>query len=116
MEPRQLTETERHLVQWLLENGTHPDAAKFRHEADTVEVRSRCDCGCASINFTDDIAGGMQVLSDYGWTAQSGNQCGIFVFAQDNKLAGLEVWSVDGEADVVELPETSVLTPLKAAR
>jgi hypothetical protein len=67
-EDRELSQTERTLVQWLLEHGEpHADS--------------------------------------------EGRLFGVFVFSKSGYLAGLEVWSIDGLATPIALPEPSWLTP-----
>ena len=83
---------------------------------DRLRVVSKCGCGCASINLDLDgrgwkSQGGIAVLSDHYWTDAEGRRFGIFMFAKDDALAGLEVYSVDGEATPTALPDSSVLGP-----
>ncbi|QBB72067.1 hypothetical protein ELE36_17785 [Pseudolysobacter antarcticus] len=102
------------LVQWLLMNGD-ADAAAYLPQLELAKVSSCCACGCASINFS--ICGersenaGMKILSDFRWQDDRGNLFGAFVFACDSLLAGLEVWSIDGEAAPTILPSISLLVP-----
>ena len=120
-EDRELTSQEHALVQWLLEHG-EPDATAFLPQLETARVASRCSCGCASIDFSiagmqptrDD--GGMDILSDYSWRDSAGHLFGAFVFARGRRLAGLELWSIDGQATAKHLPQTRELTPLEINR
>jgi hypothetical protein len=117
-EDRRLTPREESLVQWLLEHG-NPEAVGFLSQLRQARVVSRCSGGCASIDFAvgDHIpraGAGMQILADYLWQDANGHRFGVFVFAQDNLLAGLEVWSVDGSAAASALPGVEVLQPIKA--
>jgi hypothetical protein len=116
-EDRPLTAQEAALVRWLLEHG-NPDAAGFIPELAYAWVVSRCPCGCASIDFA--IGGvvpatgvGMHTLSDHVWQASDGTQCGVFVFAIGGQLAGLEVWSADGNEPIRQLPAVEQLQPLR---
>ena len=52
------------------------------------------------------------MLSDHQWRDQQGNLFGVFAFANAGRLAGLEVWSIDGEAKPSELPDPAVLVPV----
>jgi hypothetical protein len=54
----------------------------------------------------------MQILSDYQWRDPKGHLGGVFVFARQGVLAGLEVWSIDGEAAIDRLPPIDSLRPL----
>ena len=55
---------------------------------------------------------GMQILSDYEWRGKDGYLYGAFVFAQDGLLAGLDLWSIDGQATATSLPSEQDLVPL----
>jgi hypothetical protein len=54
----------------------------------------------------------MDILSDYQWRDDAGCLYGVFLFARAGRLAGLEVWSIDGAATPSELPDPSRLEPL----
>ena len=99
-EQRPLSDQERALVRWLLEHG-EPHASEFLSQLEDVRVVSRCGCGCASVNFgvrgrTPSCVGGMDILSDYYWHDDEGRALGVFVFACEELLAGLEIYSLDG--------------------
>jgi len=51
----------------------------------------------------------MHILSDYSWIDDKGYTVGIFVFSVSGQLAGLEVYSADGESDNSQLPDTAQL-------
>jgi hypothetical protein len=115
-EDRLLTTDEVTLIQWLLEHGT-TDAAGFLPQVAKARVVSRCQCGCPSIYFAVDgvgppVGSGMYILADYQWQAANGALFGVFVFARDAILSGLEVWSVDGLAIMSELPAIEQLQKL----
>ncbi len=113
-EDRDLTEDERRLVRWLLENG-HPDALPFLPQISRARVFSRCGCGCASIDFAVDgkrpKTHGVHVLADYQWKGKRGELFGAFVFESDDLLSGLDVWSIDGQAIPTYLPTIEGLVP-----
>ena len=112
---RQLTEIERETTAWLLGHG-NPESAAFASQLAEATVIGVCGCGCASVNFA--IRGrvpepaGLQILSDYYWIDGHKHTGGIFAFAISGQLAGLEVYSMDGECDVSRLPDLALLTPL----
>jgi hypothetical protein len=54
----------------------------------------------------------MVVHGDHEWQAHAGHRYGVFVFSKDGWLAGLEVWSIDGEAIPTELPDWRQLKPM----
>jgi len=113
---RPLTAQEATLVRWLLEHG-NADAPSFLAQLADARVVSRCRCGCASIDFAlggaVPLAGsGLHVLSDFQWQDADESLFGVFVFAKDGKLSGLEMWSIDGLAAAASLPEVEQLRPL----
>ena len=111
---RDLTEREKEVVRWLLEHGG-ADAPRFLAQLDQARVYSRCTCGCASIDFA--IAGkrpktfGVHVLADFQWKGEQGELFGAFVFESDDLLAGLDLWSIDGQAIPSCLPTIEELKP-----
>jgi hypothetical protein len=119
-EDRPLTPEEESLVRWLLEHGA-PKAVDFMPQLRRTRVVSRCPCGCASIDFAVDgrqarPSAGMQVLADFLWQDAEGNRFGVFVFAKEDMLAGLELWSVDGSATASVLPDVARLEPARDGR
>ena len=114
-EDRALTAEEQTLVRWLLEHGERHAPAFISQLAD-ARVIGRCPCGCASIDFSvagvrPPTAGGIDILSDYCWQDTSGHRFGAFVFSRNGRLAGLDLWSVDGVATATYLPHPDQLTP-----
>jgi hypothetical protein len=118
---RELTSEEYELARWILEHGK-AEAGKFLLQLDRARVMSRCPCGCASIDFTiaemSAPSGGMQILGDFVFGEES-NLCGVFVFARNGILAGIEVYGIVGDAPKTLPPhewlrpfETSVTTQL----
>jgi len=111
-EDRPLSAQELALVLWLLDHGT-PSARTYLGEIETLRVVSRCGCGCASVDFVNATPAGLDVLSDYKWQDEQGRLFGAFAFAKAGKLAGIEVWSIDGRATPSSLPNPSDLAPTK---
>ena len=113
---RSLTIDEVTLVRWLLEHGKS-DASGFLSQLTDARVISGCPCGCASVDFA--IAGmvspdgcGMHILADYQWQGIDGSPFGVFVFSSGGLLAGLEVYSIDGQATATSLPTIEQLRPM----
>jgi hypothetical protein len=117
-EDRPLSAEEFALTRWLLEHGT-PEASRHLADLPRARVVGRCPCGCASVDFA--IAGqeappaGLEVLADYEWRDAEGRPAGVFVFARAGMLAGLEVWTMDPDADTTRLPSPDALWPLGSA-
>lgn len=110
---RPLTEDERALVEWMLDNGDAEDYI-LRSSVTFARVVRKCGCGCASVDFT--INGtesprnlGIHPLVDYVWPTEKGNLCGCFLFTRGDQLAGLEVWSIDGQEMPTRLPRPEEL-------
>lgn len=117
---RPLSAEETELVCWALEHGL-PGSVTYLPQVNRLRVISKCRCGCASVDFSFDgvlpnYRTGLEVLSEHLWGTGGVDLCGIFVFARNEKLAGLEVWSVDGQVTPTELPKIEDLrdySPIK---
>ena len=114
-ENRPLSQEEADLVKWLLEHGWNKTAANFIPQIERLRVVSRCGCGCRSIDFSvdniePDYSVGLETLSDYYWGEGGKDLCGIFVFQRGGRLAGLELYSVDGMVTPKNLPNLTELT------
>jgi hypothetical protein len=118
-EDRPLSPEELALARWLLAHGTLA-AGGYLDDLARARVASRCGCGCASIDFAVDghkppRDAPLEVLADYQWRDGAGHLGGVFIFARAGVLAGLEVWSIDGEAAIDRLPSPAQLEPLNGA-
>jgi hypothetical protein len=111
-EDRALSGQESHLLTWLLEHGKSSALAHLG-EVEHARVVSQCGCGCASIDFVDAPRASMEILSEHKWRDANGHLFGVFAFAREGRLAGLEVWSIDGEATPTKLPAISSLEPFE---
>ncbi len=114
---RALTTDEYKLTRWLLEHGT-PEARGYLSQLDKAQVTPwKCPCGCASIDFAIDgcpaPTGGMSILSDFVF-GKDEEISGIFVFARNGILSGLEVYGMAGEAPKY-LPSSNELRPMASA-
>ena len=115
-ENRALTETETEFIGWLLEHGSER-ARSFLLQIKNAWVTSRCGCGCASIDLSIDGVthkgkAGIEILGDYCWYSSDGAYFGVFAFACNNLLAGIDLWSIDGQSTASEFPDVSLLTVL----
>ena len=113
LEDRELTAEETALIEWMLSHGTS-EAAHFAPQLSRARVYSRCPCGCASIDLSIDgkrpTDFRMRVLGDFQWQNAEGSLFGAFVFEQDGLLAGLDLWSVDGNETPRQLPSPELLS------
>lgn len=115
---RPLTTQEQLLIRWLLEHG-ETNAIDFLPQLLQARVIGRCSCGCASIDLAitgNNVLRGapMDILSDYLWRDEQGHLFGAYVFAHEGLLAGLDLWSVDGQAMGERLPEIHELWPMES--
>jgi hypothetical protein len=115
-EDRPLTQAEVTLVKWLLEHGTD-EARALLPQLDRARVVSRCSCGCASVDFSIDSEvaspqSGMSVVSDYRWDSSEGYLFGVFAYAREGLLSGIDLWSIDGRPTASMLPDTNQLRPI----
>jgi hypothetical protein len=115
LEDRDLTAQERDLIRWMLEHGK-PEAVPYLGQLGRARVYSKCRCGCASVDLSVDgkrpTDFRMCILGDFQWKDAQGHLFGAFVFEQDGLLAGLDLWSQDGQATASTLPAAEELTPL----
>ena len=114
---RPLTEDEKKLILWMLENGKL-EARNFLPQLEQAQVTSwRCPCGCASINLS--IQGrptplrGIRSIADFIFGTDE-DLSGIFIFEQNGVLAGLEVYGLAGDAPK-SLPLPEFLRPFPNA-
>ena len=112
---RLLSSEEFAVVEWLLQHG-NGEHSRFLHQLQQARVVELCPCGCASISFS--INGKrpkkeahMNILADYQWQDDRGHLFGAFVFERDGLLAGLELWSIDGQSTPATMPLIDRLVP-----
>ena len=113
MDPRELTDIEREITRWLIEHGTcsGEDKKIYAAQLSEVMVAGVCGCGCASVDFAipgelADRGGGLEILGDF---ITKDRRFGIFVFAKNQKLGGVEIWSVQGDETGAVFPATDEL-------
>ena len=107
--PRPLTSSEVALVRWLLEHG-EPHALCYLESLSGLSVVGERPSDCASLDFVTGGSGPMDILADFEIRGRSG---GVFLFAREGRLAGLEVYSF--EASITELPSPDMLVSLPAS-
>ena len=112
---RELSAAEAEFVCWLLENGGER-AKEFLPQLDRARVVGHCTCGCASIDFAIEgishyPGSGLEVLAEYRWESSTG-PFGVFIFACEDLLAGIDLYSYAGEYPASYLPATILLKGL----
>lgn len=113
---RLLTNEEIEFVLWLLRHG-NDRARSFVPQLEHVFVTGCCGCGCASVNLgVKEVVSledkGMETLCDYCWHDSDSAFFGVFLFARNGVLAGLDLWSIDGKSTATTPPHVSLLVPL----
>jgi hypothetical protein len=107
---RPLTDEERELTRWILENG-ESEGIEFLDQLERARVVGVCTCGCATIDFVvEGLLGappGVHILGDFIYGSEA-NSAGVFVFSSGGILSGLEVYGRSGDAPKV-LPKPSEL-------
>jgi len=113
---RPLTDLERRLARWMLENGT-AEGPEFLGQLDAAEATDwRCPCGCASFNFKvrgkPEAPPGTHILGDFLFGTEA-ELCGAFIYSSAGILGGLEVYGLAIDAPSV-LPDPNTLRPFTA--
>jgi hypothetical protein len=108
---RDLTSDERRLILWMIEHG-EPEAVQFLPQLERLHVLPiRCPCGCASLDFSVDgqpqASGPMHLIADFLFGGDS-DLCGTFLFVQEGRLSGLEVYGLAVDAPK-KLPSPEIL-------
>jgi|SRR5690606_39031237 len=101
---RPLSDVERNLARWMLENGTL-EAREYLSQLELAEADLwKCPCGCASFNFR--IKGqpkappGVHILGDY-LIGSGDSLSGAFIYSSAGTLSGVEVYGLAGGAPSV---------------
>ena len=97
----------------MLENGSS-EAIDYLPQIDLLEVSAwKCQCGCASVQFEMNgykpPTGGLHPLAEFVFGSKE-DCSGIFVYMQEGRLAGIEIYGLTGEA-AKTLPKISELKP-----
>ncbi|MBL8535468.1 MAG: hypothetical protein JNL33_16590 [Betaproteobacteria bacterium] len=106
---RPLSEAERNLARWMLENGT-TEARRYLSQLELAEADLwTCPCGCASFSFRvkgqPKASPGMHILGDY-LLGSGDNLSGAFIYSSAGILSGVEVYGMAGDAPrVLPVPE-----------
>ena len=92
---RSITDAEASVVERaLLLAATDPSANAFSVEVRSLQVVGQCGCGCASIDFRIPAQGQIaRIVADGVAKAPNGEHLGVIVWALDDELSGLEVYS-----------------------
>jgi hypothetical protein len=85
---------------------TDESAPAMMGQVRSLQVVGRCGCGCASVDFRSLAKGQIaRIVADAMATAPNGESLGLIVWALDNELSALEVYSYSD--DPAPLPEVA---------
>ena len=92
---RPISETEALVVERALTvAATVSSALDFTKQVHALQVVGRCGCGCASIDFRLPTNGQIaSIVADAIAQTSGGEDIGLIVWALDDELSGLEVYS-----------------------
>ena len=118
-EDRNLTREEFVVIRWLLEHAAR-DNSTFVEQLEFAKVVARCGCGCASVDFSINgvrppVTAGMAMIADFQWHNEKGHLQGAYVFERNGLLAGLDLWSIDGQSTPDAMPPIDKLIPLRVS-
>jgi hypothetical protein len=110
---RQITPPEAAVVRWLLDNSYIPEVSAYtRISTQSLRVVGECTCGCRSIDFSADTAGG-SILSDALAVYPDAQEAELILWGRDGQIIALEV--VDHtDGTLGRWPELSSLRTWKA--
>ena len=105
-ERRLIREQEVDVIRATLERAcVQPLDDSVLHSLPKLIVVSRCDCGCASIDFeatpSDERS---QPVADGTGTTQRGGQVGVIIWGRKDAVTGLEVYDLGAGGDDLTLP------------
>ena len=115
-EHRDLTTSERSLLEWLLANGT-PEAAAFASQLSRTKVVAKCSCGCPTIdlalgNKSSRTVGPSTILADAEGHSPEGIPVMVTLHAREGELSELEVIT-DYDVDACSIPAPAMLEPIR---
>jgi hypothetical protein len=109
---RDLKQEEYDLLFWLI-SIEKPDWLKV---LPNLKVIARCGCGkCPTIMFGEALESNIQIgelFIDYTGQGSKGELIGVSVLGTEHMPTELELWSIDGEYDIIELPNLDTLKPM----
>jgi len=111
---RNLSSSERTLLQWLLMHGS-TDASKYMSQIDSLRIVSKCGCGCPTVDFalqSGRKVGGSDIVAEAGGKSPEGISVGVILHVRDDELSELEVYSTEGLDVPFSLPTPDSLEAL----
>lgn len=114
MEPRELSDAERSLLDFLLTK-LFPGREALLRQSETVRTTgSSCGCGCPSFSLVPDRSVPAadvpeRVPTDAHGLDPGGNSIGVLLFVDDGYLSEVEIVSHKGVSTFAGLPEPAAL-------
>ena len=92
---RKISEAESAVVERALTVAATDDAAgALSNRVRALQIVGRCGCGCASVDFRTPAPGQIaRIVADADAFAADGEYVGLLIWAIDDELSGLEVYS-----------------------
>jgi hypothetical protein len=111
--PRQLSDDERTLIEWLLRHG-EVGASDYLQQLPYTLVASQCDCGCPTIGLTVSanaprISQPTGIITDVRAVPPEGGDVGMMVHAADGYLKELEVYPIGETPAKFSLPHIDTI-------
>jgi hypothetical protein len=111
---RDLNSAERDLLRWVLKRSA-AEPERYLEQIPRLRVVGRCGCGCPTVDLAlegqphsrDAVA---RLIAEAEGQSPEGISVGVLVFAKDEVLSVLEVYSVAGDA-LFSLPSPDALAP-----
>lgn len=94
---RPLTNQERALLEWLIQNGTG-NSTELMAQLAEARVVSRCGCGCPTIDLAigtrvEPTRGGSDIVADAFGKSPEGYAVGVILHLREGLLSELEVYA-----------------------
>ena len=96
-EERELTDRERALLRWLIQNGTG-NSIELMAQLAEARVVSRCGCGCPTIDLVigtrlTPTRGGSAIVADAFGQSPEGYDVGVILHVREGLLSELEMYA-----------------------
>jgi len=109
---RELTTTEIQFLSYLFKTGK-PEWSNF---SEKLKIIARCGCGkCPTILFGETLDSEIQngeLILDFFGKDSNGKPVGVTLFGTIHMPTELEFYSLDGESEIIEIPEINTLQPV----
>ena len=113
-EKRELTQVEKKFLNYLFVN----EKPEWSILTKKLKVIAKCGCGkCPTImfgeSFESKVKENEKLVIDYTGKGKNGELIGISLFVTDKMPTELEFYSIDGKAEILEIPNIESLKSMK---